>query len=333
MGKRIKTDIETPAEEKESVGESKNLRPILLKDFIGQNNVKESLLIAIESAKKRKATLDHILFYGPPGLGKTTLANIVANEMESPQFIVTVGPNLEKPSDIASLLASLNEGGVLFIDEIHRVNKLVEETLYPAMEDGFIPIQIGQGQQQKTIKLSLPKFTLIGATTRPGLLSPPLRDRFGQILKLDYYTEKDLSKIAEHTSKKMRIEMKKTECDYVAEISRGTPRLINRNIAKIRDYAYARNEGICNMEIARKAMKLSGIKRNGLSEMDIKILSLLKEMNGKAIGLNSIAHSLGEDSSTIEDVYEPYLLMKKYIYKTPKGRIISPEGENVIEKE
>lgn len=332
MARTIKTSISEAQEDSEEFNTGINLRPERISDFIGQDELKETIMIAIDSARVRKASLDHILFYGPPGLGKTTLANIIANEMGATKFVVTVGPNIEKPADIASLLNNLEDNSVVFIDEIHRISKIAEEMLYSAMEDEFLPIIIGTGPQQKTIKLSLPHFTLIGATTRPGLISPPLMERFGNVLKLSYYNSKELSRIAKRTSQKYGITMGMAECNYIADVSRGTPRLLNRNISKVRDYVYARNKGICDMNAVKAAMKLAGIENNGLSRMDVQMLQVLEDMGDKPIGLQSIAHILGEDSQTIEDVYEPFLLMNKYMVKTPKGRVITPKGKELLSK-
>lgn len=327
--KTIKTEINNNNNADE-IGIENILRPQALSDYIGQKKIKESVDVAITSAKIRNTSLEHILLYGPAGLGKTTLAYIIANEMNS-RLVYSVGPNIEKPGDVAGLLCSLHEGDVLFIDEIHRVNKQTEECLYTAMEDGFISIVIGQGEQSKTIKMTLPHFTLIGATTRTALLSKPLLDRFSFQYKLDYYTVDDLSKIVENSAKKLGFNLSVEESIKIASVSRGTPRIANRNLKLVRDYAYARNEGIITCDIIEKTFDLAGINVDGLNDTDLKLLTTLWDSTSP-IGLSTLSHVIGEDAQTIEDVFEPFLLMNGYIEITSKGRRLSEKGQSMLSK-
>lgn len=325
--KEIKTQIN---EEKHSeINNGFNeFRPSVMEEYIGQEKAKKQIEIAIKSAKVRKVPLGHILLYGPPGLGKTTLAYLCASQMNS-HLLYTVGSNLEKPGDIAKLLNSMNENTILFIDEIHRLNPLVEECLYSAMEDGFISISFGQGEQAKTVRFSLPPFTLIGATTRAGMISAPLRDRFLLQCKMEYYTEDELVKIAQISCKKLGIELSLKSMETVAESSRGTPRIVNKYLTAVRDYAYSENKGIVNEDIVTNALSLAGVCRHGLTDIDLRILSVLSDAD-RPIGLSTVSHILGEDPQTVEDVYEPYLIMKQYIVKTPRGRTITDAGNSVL---
>lgn len=325
--KEIKTQIN---EEKHSeINNGFNeFRPSVMEEYIGQEKAKKQIEIAIKSAKVRKVPLGHILLYGPPGLGKTTLAYLCSSQMNA-HLLYTVGSNLEKPGDIAKLLNSMNENTILFIDEIHRLNPLVEECLYSAMEDGFISISFGQGEQAKTVRFSLPPFTLIGATTRAGMISAPLRDRFLLQCKMEYYTEDELVKIAQTSCKKLGIELSHKSMETVAESSRGTPRIVNKYLTAVRDYAYSENKGIVNEDIVNNALSLAGVCRHGLTDIDLRILSVLSDAD-RPIGLSTVSHILGEDPQTVEDVYEPYLIMKQYIVKTPRGRTITDAGNSVL---
>ena len=307
-----------------------NLRPHLLKDYIGQTKAKESLKIFIDAAKKRKDSLDHTLFYGPPGLGKTTLATILANEMNV-NIKITSGPAIEKPGDIAAILSSLNQGDVFFIDEIHRLNRQVEETLYPAMEDYAIDIMVGKGPTARSIRLDLPRFTLIGATTRAGMLSAPLRDRFGLITKLDFYSYEELKSIVFRSSKVLGVNIDDTGADEIARRSRGTPRLANRLLKRVRDYAEVRYDGNITEDIACEALDLLEVDRFGLDKNDREfLLTIVSKFEGGPVGLTTLAAALGEDSGTIEDVYEPYLLKSGLINRTPKGRVVTSKAYEVL---
>ena len=300
------------------------LRPQTLKEYIGQTKVKESMKIYIEAAKKRNSSLDHCLFYGPPGLGKTTISGIIANEMNS-KIKITSGPAIEKPGDLAGILTSLEEFDVLFIDEIHRLSKVVEEILYPALEDFVLDITIGKGAEAKSIRLDLPRFTLIGATTKAGALTTPLRDRFGIVQKLELYSIKDLSTIIKRSSQILQVEIDDLSSEEIAKRSRGTPRIANRLLKRVRDFATVLSDGKIDLKITKHALNQLEIDEMGLEETDRKMLSMMiVQYSGRPVGIEALAASLGEEVDTIEDVYEPYLLQIGFIARTPKGRIVLP---------
>lgn len=319
MAKRI---ITTEFAE-EDVKIENHLRPQLLKDYIGQQKVKETLSIYIEAARQREEPLDHVLFYGPPGLGKTTLAGIIANEM-GVKMKVTSGPAIEKPGEIAAILNNLSEGDVLFIDEIHRLNRQVEEVLYPAMEDFAIDIVIGKGAAARSIRLDLPKFTLVGATTRAGLLTAPLRDRFGVVSRLEFYSTQDLMTIIRRSAEVLHVKIDERGAEELARRSRGTPRLANRLLKRVRDYAQVCHDGVITLQVANEALDLLDVDKYGLDQSDRNILlTMMNKFGGGPVGLDTLAAALGEDSGTLEEVYEPYLIKNGFIQRTPRGRVVT----------
>ena len=316
----IKPELESLQEEKLE----KTLRPQTLDEYIGQTKVKESMKIYIKAAKKRKEPLDHCLFYGPPGLGKTTISGIIANEMHS-KIKITSGPAIEKPGDLAGLLTSLEEFDVLFIDEIHRLSKVVEEILYPALEDFVLDITIGKGAEAKSIRIDLPKFTLIGATTKAGSLTTPLRDRFGIVQRLELYSVEDLSTIVKRSSKILEVEIDEESSKEIARRSRGTPRIANRLLKRVRDYALVLGDGKINLKITKHALNELEIDELGLEETDRRMLTMMiVQYSGRPVGIEALAASLGEEIDTIEDVYEPYLIQIGFIARTPRGRMVMP---------
>ena len=323
MQKDTKRRIISTAVSEEDIRNDDTLRPKLLTDYIGQKKAKEMMKVYIEAAKGRKEPLDHVLLYGPPGLGKTTLAGIIANEM-GVHIKITSGPAIEKPGDVAAILNNLKEGDVLFVDEIHRLNRQVEEVLYPAMEDFAIDVVIGKGATSKSIRLELPKFTLIGATTRAGMLSAPLRDRFGVVNRLEYYTLAELETIIMRSAKVLGVKIEREAALEMAKRSRGTPRLANRLLKRVRDFAEVKYDGKLTKEVAAEVLTLLNIDSYGLDHIDRQILTtMIEKFSGGPVGLETIAVSIGEDTATIEDVYEPYLIQSGFIARTQRGRIVT----------
>ncbi|MDY2590794.1 MAG: Holliday junction branch migration DNA helicase RuvB [Agathobacter sp.] len=317
MEKKI---ISTKIQEEDIKIES-SLRPQTLNDYIGQEKIKDNLKIYIEAAKQRGESLDHVLFYGPPGLGKTTLAGIIANEMGT-HVKITSGPAIGKPGEMAAILNGLQEGDILFVDEIHRLNRQVEEVLYPAMEDYAIDVMIGKGESARSIRLNLPKFTLVGATTRAGMLSAPLRDRFGVVNHMEFYTVEELKTIIMQSAKVLNVSIDEKGAYEMARRSRGTPRLANRLLKRVRDFAEVKYDGSITYDVASFALDLLEVDKMGLDMSDRTIImTIIEKFNGGPVGLDTLAASIGEDSGTIEDVYEPYLVKNGFINRTPKGRV------------
>jgi Holliday junction DNA helicase RuvB len=303
-----------------------SLRPRYLSEYIGQKQVKENLKIYIEAAKMREEALDHVLLYGPPGLGKTTLSNIIANEL-GVSIRTTSGPAIDRPGDLAAILTNLQEGDVLFIDEIHRLNRSVEEVLYPAMEDYALDIIIGKGPSARSVRLDLPPFTLIGATTRAGLISSPLRDRFGVVSRLEFYTVDELNFIVSRAADILQVEIQEEGAQEIALRSRGTPRIANRLLKRVRDFAQVTGDGVITIEMANKALGRIQIDELGLDHIDHKLLrSIMTQFRGGPVGIDTLAATIGEEPTTIEDVYEPYLLQIGFLQRTPRGRIATPQA-------
>ncbi len=324
MEKRV---ISTQIQE-EDVRTEYSLRPMTLGEYIGQEKIKDTLRVYIEAARQRGEPLDHVLFYGPPGLGKTTLAGIIANEM-GVHMKVTSGPAIAKPGEMASILSNLQENDILFVDEIHRLNRQVEEVLYPAMEDYAIDIMIGKGASARSIRLDLPRFTLVGATTRAGLLTAPLRDRFGVIQHLEFYTVEELTTIILQSAAKLNVEIEKEGAVELASRSRGTPRLANRLLKRVRDFAQVKYDGVITKEVASFALDLLEVDSLGLDQNDrMIILTIIRKFSGGPVGLDTLAAAIGEDAGTIEDVYEPYLVKNGFINRTPKGRVATDLAYN-----
>ena len=319
MGRRIITTENL----KEDIRIEGELRPLYLKEYIGQEKTKQTLEIYIKAAKERGEPLDHVLFYGPPGLGKTTLAGIIANEM-GVNMKVTSGPAIEKPGEMAAILNSLQENDVLFVDEIHRLNRQVEEVLYPAMEDYAIDIMIGKGAGARSIRLNLPKFTLVGATTRAGMLTAPLRDRFGVVNRLEFYTDEELKTIVLRSAKVLNVEIEEEGALELARRSRGTPRLANRLLKRVRDFAQVKYDGVITKKVADYALDLLDVDKYGLDHIDRGILlTMIEKFQGGPVGLDTLAAAVSEDAGTLEDVYEPYLLKNGFIQRTPRGRVVT----------
>ncbi len=328
MDKRI-VSADLQLEDNEIEG---SIRPITLEEYIGQTSIKETLKIFIEAAKKREEPLDHVLLYGPPGLGKTTLAGVIAHEM-GVKLKVTSGPAIEKPGDIAAILNNLQPGDLLFIDEIHRMPKHIEEVLYTAMEDFSIDIIVGKGPTAKSIRLSLPPFTLVGATTRAGMLSSPLRDRFGIMQRLEYYSLKELTQIIARTASILEVEIENQGATELAKCARGTPRLANRLLKRVRDIATIKYESRIDEEVAHRALELLNIDTNGLDELDRRILTTIHtHFKGGPVGLETLAATIGEEKDTLEDVYEPYLMQQGLLQRTPRGRMLTPQAQEMMKR-
>lgn len=327
MEKRIiSSDLQLEDNEIES-----SIRPLTLSEYIGQSAIKENIKIFIEAAKLRGEALDHVLLYGPPGLGKTTMAGVIASEM-GVKIKITSGPAIERPGDIAAILNNLQHGDILFIDEIHRMSRQVEEVLYSAMEDYCIDIVVGKGPAAKSIRLSLPKFTLIGATTRAGMLSSPLRDRFGIIQRLEYYTQEELGQIIERTANLLQTPITKEAALELAKCSRGTPRVANRLLRRVRDIALIKFENKVNDEVCASALSLLNIDRNGLDDIDRRVIEAIAlQFKGGPVGLDTLAAAIGEERDTLEDVYEPYLIQQGFMQRTPRGRMLAPKAYEVFD--
>lgn len=319
---RIISDLEMANE----VEIQKSLRPKSFDEYIGQENLKEKMSIYIEAAKKRRSTVDHILLYGPPGLGKTTLAGVIANEMKA-NLKITSGPILDKAGDLAAILTSLEENDILFIDEIHRLNSSVEEILYPAMEDGELDIMIGKGPSARSIRIELPAFTLVGATTRAGLLSSPLRDRFGVSHKMEYYNEQEIKDIITRGARLLGVGINEAGAYEISKRSRGTPRIANRLLKRVRDYCEIKGNGSIDEIIAKKALDMLGVDENGLDELDRSIInSIIENYDGGPVGIETLSLLLGEDKRTLEEVYEPYLVKTGFLKRTNRGRVVTPKA-------